>query len=235
MPSDAPGADVELTDLDGATFVSTDVTGQALVPGSQVTLSVEGEVLSVSGGCHTMLGAAEVAEGVLRWKGAAVSALMACPDDLTAQDQWLSGLFGEGMAARQAGEVTIRLAERTEEAVAGVLEGLLAQRRVVVETIDGGIMERVPSSVPTPELEVAADGTVLVFTGCNNGRTSVEVDGDALVFAPTMVTRKACVQAASTGEQRLLAVLGGRVDVTVEGSVAVLMRDGLSGVVVEVG
>ena len=242
VPSGAPGTEVTMADLDGTTFVSTDVTGHALVPGSRVTLSVEGEALSVSGGCNTMFGAAAVSDRVLRWTGEPAATMMACPDDLAAQDQWLLGLFGGGMTAGLDGEelvlsegpTTIRLAQQPSDPVAGGLEALLGQRWLVVETIAAGIVERVPTSVRQPELDVAADGTVLLFPGCNTGRTSVEVDGDALVFSPAMTTKKACDQAATTVEQRVLTVLEGRVDVTVEGQLAVLTR-GTAGLVVEVG
>ena len=242
MPAGATAAGMTMADLDDTTFVSTDATGHALVPASRVTLSIQGEVLSVSAGCNTMFAAAEVQEGVLRWTEEAASTLLACQGDLAAQDQWLSALFGEGVAATLGGEelvlradeVTIRLAEQTSGAATEVLEGLLGERWVVGETIAGGVIERVPTSVRRPELDVTKDGTVALFTGCNTGRTAVEVDGDALVFSPAMVTKKACGEAADTVEQRVLAVLDGRVDVTLEGSVAVLTH-GEWGVVVEVG
>lgn len=60
-PSEAPASampDVVSVDLlDGTTYVSTNVTGHELVEGTEVQLSFEEGVMSVSAGCNTIFGA----------------------------------------------------------------------------------------------------------------------------------------------------------------------------------
>ena len=51
LPSAQPAS------LDGRTFLSTDVTGTSLVPGSQVSLTFKDGSINVSGGCNSMSGA----------------------------------------------------------------------------------------------------------------------------------------------------------------------------------
>src|SRR4026209_2965778 len=50
LPSAQPAS------LDGRTFLSTDVTGTSLVPGSQVRLTFKDGSLSANGGCNSMTG-----------------------------------------------------------------------------------------------------------------------------------------------------------------------------------
>lgn len=232
---------VTMTDLEGRTFVSTEVAGHDLVEGSEVTLSVEEGNLSVSGGCNTMFGAATVEEGLLRWASEPATTLMACADELEAQDRWLQGLLRDGVRAGLAddelvlrsGDLTITLVARDAGEAAADLEGLLGRSWVVVETIADGVVEPVPSGVRPPTLEVAADGAAQLFTGCNSGRTRVTVEGDTLSFEPPATTRMACDEAANAVERRVLAVLDGAADeVNVTDSGVVVVR-GDSGLVVE--
>ena len=101
----ACGSDDELPDLDGTTYSSTDVSGHDLVEGSTVTLSFEDGTMAVKAGCNTQTGAYEVSDGRLQWSGPAASTTMACPTaDLADQDQWLAGLFTDGMDAKHDGD-----------------------------------------------------------------------------------------------------------------------------------
>jgi heat shock protein HslJ len=117
--SSQAGDAVTADDLAGSTYASTSVTGHDLVEGSTITLSFEGPRMSASAGCNIMSAAYEVADdGTLAWTGEPAATMMACEDDLTAQDQWLIGLFQDGVTATSDGstltltndEVTIELA-----------------------------------------------------------------------------------------------------------------------------
>jgi heat shock protein HslJ len=114
----ASGSAVTADDLEGSTYVSTSVTGYDLVAGSTINLSFEGPRMQVSAGCNIMSAAYDVTDGTLAWTGEPAATMMACPDDLMAQDQWLIGLFQDGVTATSDGstltlandQVTIELA-----------------------------------------------------------------------------------------------------------------------------
>ena len=114
----ASGSAVTADDLEGATYVSTSVTGYDLVEGSTINLSFEGPRMQLSAGCNIISAAYDVTDGTLAWTGEPAATMMACPDDLMAQDQWLIGLFQDGVTATSDGstltlandDVTIELA-----------------------------------------------------------------------------------------------------------------------------
>lgn len=114
----ASGTAVTADDLEGTTYASTSVTGYDLVEGSTLNLSFEGQRMQVSAGCNIISAAYDVTDGTLAWTGEPAATMMACPDDLMAQDQWLIELFQDGVTATSDGstltlasdEVTIELA-----------------------------------------------------------------------------------------------------------------------------
>ncbi|MGW6128401.1 META domain-containing protein [Cellulomonas sp. NPDC055163] len=83
------GAAAGGADLAGKTFVSTAVAGHELVPGSEVTMTFESDRMSVNAGCNTMSGEATWQDGTLEVAEPLAATMMACPDDLTQQDEWL--------------------------------------------------------------------------------------------------------------------------------------------------
>ena len=114
----ASGTAVTADDLEGSTYVSTSVTGYDLAAGSTINLSFDGPRMQVAAGCNIMSAAYDVTDGTLAWTGEPAATMMACPDDLMAQDQWLIELFQGGVTATSDGstltlandEVTIELA-----------------------------------------------------------------------------------------------------------------------------
>jgi heat shock protein HslJ len=114
----ASGSAVTVDELEGTTYVSTGVTGYDLAEGSTINLSFEGPRMQVSAGCNIMSAAYDVTDGTLAWTGEPAATMMACSDDLMAQDQWLIELFQGGVTATSDGstltlandEVTIELA-----------------------------------------------------------------------------------------------------------------------------
>ena len=114
----ASGSAVTVDDLEGTTYVSTSVTGYDLVEGSTINLSFEGPRMQLSAGCNIISAAYDVTDGTLAWTGEPAATMMACPDDLQAQDQWLIELFQDGVTATSDGstltlandDVTIELA-----------------------------------------------------------------------------------------------------------------------------
>lgn len=58
-----------------------------------------------------------------------------------------------------------------------------------------------------PTLQLADDGTVAVTTGCNNGATTWEHDGDSLTFGMVASTLMACDDDLSVQESAIFAAL----------------------------
>jgi heat shock protein HslJ len=117
--SDSTGTPVTADQLEGMTYNSTSVTGQDMVADTTVKLAFEADTMSVNGGCNAMGGPYAVDSGKLAWSGEPHSTMMACSDELTAQDDWLRQAFSDGFEATSEddgntltltqGDVTIEL------------------------------------------------------------------------------------------------------------------------------
>ena len=84
------GAPVTEADLDGRTFVSSEVEGETLVDDTEITLTFEDGQLGVNAGCNGMSTAYTVSEGSLEVEGPFAQTQMACPGDLPGQDEWVA-------------------------------------------------------------------------------------------------------------------------------------------------
>jgi heat shock protein HslJ len=236
--SSSSGSTVTAADLDGSAFESTSVEGHDLVAGSTVRLTFEGGSLSATAGCNTLSSTYDVTDGRLAWTGHPMTTMMGCPDDLAAQDTWLSDLLEQGADATLdgddltlvSGDVTLQLQRRTTEPAAA----LLGTTWTVTAIITGKSVAALPSGATAPTIDIAADGKVQLFTGCNRGHTTVTTDGDSAEFAPAGITRMACPPPADQIEQAVLMTLDGQVAVTVDGSTATL-TNGRHGLVLQAG
>jgi heat shock protein HslJ len=224
--------------LEAATFVSTSVEGRELVPGTELRLSFDEETLAVTGGCNTAFGAFSVEDGTLSWESGPATTMMACSDEDAVQDQWVADLLGAGVAATTDG-ADLHL---TTDDVSLVLEReppvdlntLLGRTWSVVGTLSDGSTSRLPSRVRTPRLVVGENGLARLDTGCNTGRTRVQVDRVSVSFAPPTTTRVRCPEPDRTIERIVLSVVDGRSDyLTFNGWMLLVVRDGY-GLVFEV-
>lgn len=102
--ADASAAPIDAATLEGRTFVSTEVEGEALVDGTEITLTFEREQLSARAGCNTLFGGFEIDAGTLIADQLAQTQ-MACDDALQAQDAWLSELLQGRPTIALAGDV----------------------------------------------------------------------------------------------------------------------------------
>lgn len=221
--------------LDGRQFVATDVTGYEPVAGSQLTMTFDDGQLSANAGCNTLGGGYELADGTLSLVGEPRATMMACSDELMAQDTWLTELLTGGVEATvegstltlTSGDVTIVLDEVKDADVTGT-----------AWTLDGVIANEAVSSLPAdaepPTLTIAADGAATLFTGCNRGTTTVEVGDGTLTFAPIAMTKKFCEGAGSELEGQVTSVLDGEVTYTIDGG-TLTIRNGDSGLVYTAG
>lgn len=214
-------------DLDGKVFIATGAEGYTPVEGSDLTLTFDGGRLTVNGGCNTMGGDYEVTDGTLAWTGMPMSTEMGCADDLMAQDQWLSEFFTTGVEAALVDdtltltqdEVTITLEAQSDAPLEGTAWSLQS-------LISGETASSLPADVKTPTLTIAEDGTVSVFTGCNNGRTTVEIAETTLTFDVIASTRMACDEASMALEHTVTTILDGEVSYTLDGSTLTIDKDG---------
>ncbi|MDZ5662039.1 META domain-containing protein [Nocardioides sp. S-58] len=217
--------------LEAASFVSSSVEGRELVEDTEVQLSFDGDTMAVSGGCNTSFGAYTIEDGVLSWEAGPAATMMACDDDVTAQDAWLAELLTAGVTATTDGadlhldsEGTTLVLEREPPVP---LDTLLGRTWSVVGTVSDGSTSRLPSRVRTPRLVVGQDGLSRLDTGCNVGRTRVTVDRVSVSFAPPTVTRTACREPDRTIEGIVLSVVDGRSDsVYYDGAVLLVIKDG---------
>ena len=211
------------------TYVSTEVTGHDLVPDTRIRLTFEDGNLSVEAGCNTMFAPYELTADTLAWTAPPAATMMACPDDLTAQDQWLTDLFTEGVGAAADGptltltsdDVTIVLTRAPD----ADLQQLFGKTWSAVATIADGTTSRIPRPVRTPRVVVGQNGLGRLDTGCNTGRTTVTADDTSITFGHPAVTRMRCQEPARTIEQRVLDVVDGRSDYVVfDGSVLIVVK-----------
>ena len=213
---EASATPVDLASLDGTAYVSTRVEGRELVPGSEIQLLFEDDLMSVSAGCNTMFGAYEMTGTTLAWVTEPASSMMGCEPELADQDIWLSELFTTGVDATSEGEILALegdgVAILLASTAAVTLDGVLGSSWTAIGTISEGTTSRLPVQTRRPTLSVRADGLSRVFTGCNSGRTTVRVDGSTLSFANTRVTQGACEGAAGKTERAMLALLDGPAD-----------------------
>jgi len=225
-------------DLDGTAYLSAGVDGHDVVPGSRIRLGFEDGRMTANAGCNSMSGAYDVTDGRLAWTSSPAATQIGCPRELMRQDQWLADLLTAGVDATldgdsltlSADDVTIHLTqERPAEAAT-----LFGHTLTVTELTTPKTSSALPDGVRSPTLEIATDGTVLLDTGCNRGRTTATAAGDVLRFEPPATTKMACTPPAGAVEQAVLQALEGQVTVTVDGSTATL-GNGRHGLVVDVG
>lgn len=100
-------------DLEGRTFVSTDVAGYELVPGSEVQVIFQSDRIAVQAGCNTLNGGATWEGDVLMVAEPMARTMMACDDDLSRQDDWLEAFLMSEPALRLDGS-TLVLGDSTE-------------------------------------------------------------------------------------------------------------------------
>lgn len=213
-------------------FVGTAITGYQPVADTQLTLAFEGDQMSANAGCNTLGSTYTFEGGVLAWSGTPRATMMACSDELMAQDAWLTDLFTKGVDATldgstltlTSGDVEITLMAVTESPLNGttwMLDGTIEADTAVAS---------LPADADVPTLTIDDDGNAAIFTGCNRGSTTVEITDATLTFGPIALTKMACPGAGSELEATVTKVLDGEVDYTVDGD-ALTITNGSSGLV----
>ena len=229
---------VDAAALEGLTFSSTSVEGHDLVAGSTIEMSFEDGSMSVNAGCNTIFGAYEVTESVLAWSSGPGMSMMACPDDLMAQDQWLSEFLTAGVNVTHEGEDLTLAGEDAaislSAANADDLTSLFGKTWTVIATVSGDTTSRLPTSARSPRLDVSDDGMSRLFTGCRSGRTRVLIDAGEVSFVNTKVQEGQCAGAAKQVDRAVLALLDGTADNVVLNENLLIVTRGGEGLMFEI-
>ena len=202
-------------ELNGRTFLSTQVTeggaDRPLVPGTRIRLTFRnGTDLGASAGCNTMGGSYRVTNGVLVFEGGGMTQ-MGCDEPRHAQDEWLAGFLASQPTAALSGNELVLTSGRVvvrllDEEVANPDLPLVGPVWTVDTIVEGDVAMGMPGAA-VATLRFQPDGSIEVFTGCNEGSASVTVEGSSLRFGPVALTRRACEPPADQIERAVLAVL----------------------------
>lgn len=227
-PSDPPNGNGP-QGLDGRTFLSTQVAGQDLVPGSTIRISFRDGHISVNAGCNSMSGAYSVDGDTLR-AGQLATTEMGCDPPLMAQDTWVAALLDGATIALDGDTLTLTRGDTTvtllDREVADPDRELLGTRWVLDGIISGDAVSSVPAGVAAALTFTA--GTVQVEGGCNQGGGAVQITDTTLTFGPIGLTKKACPPGVMAVEQAIVNVLGEPVAYTIEADLLTL-RSGNAG------
>lgn len=202
------------SDLDGQTFVATEVTGShTIAPNSTITVAFEGGSLSANAGCNTMVGRYTLVGGKLTAPQLA-STMMACDEALMQQDTWLAALLAAGPSYTLAGD-TLTLTDGTDTVVLGP-----APSGVAVLESTGWKVTDMQTITDQANTMTAVDPTLSAWlrfrademagnNSCNLLAGPVEIGDDTLTFGALRQTLIACEGASGQLEGFISQVLQG--------------------------
>ena len=198
--------------LNGKQFISVDVDGATLVPGTTIRISFADGQLTAQAGCNTLGGSYTIVDGKLVGGDEWSMTEMGCDPARHAQDQWLANLLSSSPTVGvdgdkitlTAGDVVVQMLDRE---VAEPDMQLTGQTWTLSSLISGDAVSSMPAGV-TATLEFNDDGTVSFNSGCNSGGGSYTVDGQTVTFSNLLTTEMACAGPQSDVEAAFLAVLG---------------------------
>jgi heat shock protein HslJ len=209
------GCGAASNELAGRSFLSTAVVAGGapieLVPGTQVRLSFTADGrISANAGCNTMGGPYRLEGSTLVVTDAGVTE-MGCDAARHAQDDWVFGLLTSGPALTLAGNELVLVSGTDSLAlldreIADPDRPLAGPTWTVESIISGDAVSSVPQGMAAT-LAFAADGSVQVATGCNEGSGTFSADATTLRISDLVLDTRACADAAGQLESAVLAVL----------------------------
>lgn len=222
-------------DLEDRVFVSTSVTEDGaprdLVAGTQLQLRFyEAPRVVASAGCNSMEASYEIDGDTFVVHGQGTTEI-GCDPALHSQDEWYFGFLDADPAITLDGDALVldsgsTRIEYLDQEVATPDFPLVGPTWTVDTIIDGDAASNADWADPAT-LAFADDGTVEVFTGCNAGSGTYEVDGNEITFADVLVTEKGCPDDTTMQLETVVgAVIGGPQPVTWEIEVDRLSLDG---------
>lgn len=209
--------------LEGHTYLSTDVQGAVLVPGTQIRLTFADGNLNAHGGCNMMGGTYSIDGARIRTTELFMTE-MACDEPRQAQDEWLARFLSDVRftldgATLTLTDGTVRLTLVDKEVATPDLP-LEGTRWVLDGIVSGDAVSSVPVGV-TASIQIDG-GRVDVEAGCNTGGGTVETTPGTLAFGPIALTKMACESGPMSVESAVIAVLSGDVGYTIDADVLTL-------------
>lgn len=216
---DGDGTDGGAAPFDLRTFVSTGVSenGQPrpLVEGTEIALDFGPDSqIGIQAGCNSMSGPAEITDDVVKAANLATTE-MGCDPPRHAQDEWIAGLFGQGLAYTLDSDKLTLTADGT--VITMVDRKTVNPDRALEDTewkLDGIVQGDGVSSVPQGAVAVVvfSDGEVVVQNeGCNGARGPAEVTETEITIGGLMMTKMGCEPGPTAVEQAITQTLDGTV------------------------
>jgi heat shock protein HslJ len=174
-----------------------------------------------------MSGGYSIADGTLEI-GVMASTMMACADDLMAQDDWLSQFLSSGPAITLDGDTLTLAADDSTLTLSAVQP---AELEGTTWNVTGIVANEAVSSLPLDaEASITiTDGQATISTGCNSGSTSVEITDTTITFGPIALTKMACSPELNDLEASVLVVLDGEVTYEISGDSLILTNEAADG------
>lgn len=204
-------------DLDGRTFISTDVKGETLIEGSHVSLVFTADTVAAVAGCNTMTGGYTIKDGTFA-APALAQTMMACDEPAMAQDAWVASLLQSAAATLDGstltlsqGDTMLTLGDSGTVANDNALDG----GSWALDSLSDGTTTQ---AAPDGAFLAVTDGQLYVATGCNRGFGGVKVNADGTAeIGAIALTRMACESPVNEWEQALTTFLTGTVNYAVSG------------------
>ncbi|MFC7447414.1 META domain-containing protein [Rhodococcus daqingensis] len=223
-------------DLQGRTFISTEVEGTPIPGGGPLTVEfAQPDRISMTAGCNRGNSTVDLSDGKMV-TGPIATTMMACVGDTAGADEWMTSLFEAGPAWTLTGET---LTLTTGDTAVTLVDKKVAtpDRPItgttwVVDQLIGptAVTTSVALETAAPNLLIGEDGSVTGSAGCNRITGTAQVAGDKVTFGPLATTRMACEPEVAEVERAVLNVLNGETTFTVDADRARVMQadgDGL--------
>lgn len=190
-----------------------------LVPGSRITLKIDGARVGGSAACNIYGGTLEVTGTAIRISALSMTE-MACQDDVMASEAaYLAALPLVTTAARDGSSLVLSgpQVELRFALVPPVPNADLVGTAWVLDSVIGG--EVVSSTVgEAATLQLNADGTLAGTTGCRAFGARYTVSGSQLQVTDLVTDKRACGTELVGQDAHVLAVIGASPAFTIEGS-----------------
>ncbi len=233
---EAPDDDPALAygDLDGRTFVSTQVTQGGkpyrFASNAPIQLGFDRSTLSANAGCNSLYGEGRL-DGDLLVIGGMGGTDMGCKPALMKQDEWLAKfLTAQPTVELDGDELTVSSGATTIELLddeAANPDLALTGTRWVLEAFgdsagNDGAVSSVPSGRPAT---LRITGERLSFSDTfNTGSARVELQGSKLVITRTTTTVAGCDDSCEALQMAIADVLRGEVSYSIDGDQLVLTK-----------
>jgi heat shock protein HslJ len=208
-------------------FLLASSDGYTPAPGTTISVRFSDEGFGFSAGCNGHFGQYTLCDGKLCIQGLG-STDIGCDPALAAQDGWLASFFTSEPQIDLVGDtLTFTGSEATlvflDREVANPDRPLTGRVWTVDTIINDGAASNVPVSDPAT-LEFLDNGTLDVFSGCNDMTFSYQVAGSEITLSLVTSTRAACEGAAGALSGHVSEVLTGTATFEIEAQRLTLMN-----------